>query len=286
MHTATIHTDPIHFQGQKLTPGRYWLNDPDAAMLLHEGGGWGNVTLESAVACKDPGEVTARAITVTSISGFSEMLWLNAIYDELHHRHPGLTITHSCAAKYKELLLGFADRVVPYPIAEMTPGKDNDLYWLENVLERHPVRGTNHPCDRLALCFGLEPLARKAAYQITDKERKWAESQLRIWTKRVKRPVDPDRIRVGVQLASSQDYQIQNYQQIGKVMQALGSIGCEIVTVGAPDPRKVTPPATTYHGPGNQHTIRVIRAASSECFVNSLHANLVRRLPADERAGS
>lgn len=269
MHTATIHTDPIHFQGQKLTPGRYWLNDPDAAMLLHEGGGWGNVTLQRELLPDITNHDVAMVTTVVCAGGFSEMLWLNAIFDEIKRRRQGIKITAACGAKYKDMLLGFADRVTPYPIASFDQDLDkyHSVYWLENWLERHPVRGTEHPCDRLARFFGLEPLARKAAYQITDKERKWAENQLRIWTKRVKRPVDPDRIRVGVQLCSSETYQIQNYQQIGKVMQALGSIGCEIVTVGAPDPRKVTPPATTYHGPGNQHTIRESIAMISTCDV-------------------
>jgi len=153
---------------------------------------------------------------------------------------------------------------VSYPVA--APPQTDTVVWIENILDRQPCRGTEHPCDRLASFFGLPHLDKKAAYHLTDKERKWAAERLRVWAKRGKRPLDAD-LRVGVQLSSSSTYQIQNYQKIGAVMSALSTIGAEIVTVGAPDAGVVKVPANTYHCPGYRHTLRESIAMISTCDV-------------------
>lgn len=257
MHTATIHKDPHRWAGQVLKPGRYWLEDHNAAELMHSSGGWGNITLERR---DRPVPVPVREcddITVVRVGGFGDLLWCNAIYDELKRRHPSLTITHACFDYYKDVLLGYADRVISYPLAELPPARETSLWWLENVIEGKPCRGTEHPCDRLAALFGLDPLEKKAAYHLTDKERTWASKQ---WRKR-----HPDRFRIGVQLESSG--QAKSYRSIGRIMQALTNSFCDLVTVGPPDPptAKRTVPENVYHCPGHRHTIRESIAMISTC---------------------
>jgi ADP-heptose:LPS heptosyltransferase len=270
MHTATILNDPLTFDGHKLRPGRYWLEDHNAALLLHSGGGWGNVTLDHTPA-PDPAPLsdTTDQITVVRVGGFGDLLWLNAIYDELKRRYPNLYITHACMPRYAPVLLGFADKVVPYPMEQPTEDRQQNVYWLENVIEEKPCRGTEHPCDRLAARFGLDPLPRKAAYHLTDKERKWAAERLRQWAKKGKRPLDPDRPRIGVQLESSGHHKIKSYPRIGEIMQALTNVGCDLVTVGdpLPDGASVKVPGNVYHCPSHRHTIRESIAMISTCDV-------------------
>ena len=160
MHTATIHPDPHHWAGQKLAPGRYWLEDHNAAELMHSSGGWGNVILDHRPAPEPADWRTLDDITVVRVGGFGDLLWLNAIYDAMKAVNPDLRITHACLPYFKDVLLGYADRVVSYPLAAPDPDQESAVYWLENLIEGKACRGTEHPCDRLAHHFGLEPLAR------------------------------------------------------------------------------------------------------------------------------
>lgn len=263
MHTATIHTDPVHWAGQKLLPGRYWLEDSNAAELMHSAGSWGKVTLNHGYPYERQASDLSKVqdILVVRVGGFGDLLWCNAIYDALKQRYPDLRITHACLPGYKDVLLGYADKVVPYPLAE--PRMDTHVYWLENVIESRACRGSEHPCDRLASLFGLEPLAKKSAYHLSEKERKWGAERLRQWEKKAKRPADPDRLRIAVQLESSGD--AKSFRRIGNVMTALTAAGCDLVTVGPPDIRPVNVPANVYHCPGQKHTIRESIAIVSQC---------------------
>lgn len=261
MHIATIHLDPVHWAGQKLLPGRYWVEDSNAAELMHSAGSWGKVTLDHAATLAPNSLDGLDEITVVRVGGFGDLLWCNAIYDALKRRYPELKIHHACFPQYQSVLLGFADRVVDYPLAE--PAPEMPVIWLENVIEAHPCRGAEHPCDRIAELFGLEPLEKKSAYHLTEKERDWAATRLRHWAKKAKRADDPDRLRIAVQLESSGA--AKSFRRIGQVMQALTTAGCDLVTVGPPDERGVNVPANVYHAPGQKHSIRESIALVSHC---------------------
>lgn len=281
MHHIEIQDTPLDFDGQKLRPGHYWAEDHNAAGILHEGGGWGRVRLEH----RDPpysfplsNIMAFPEITVVRVGGFGDLLWMNAIYDALHAKFPKLKIAHACLPRYAPVLLGFADRIVPYPLEVPPPMKEGTVWWLENLIEAKPCRGTEHPCDRIAAHFGLEPLARKSAYHLTDKERLWARDRLRWWNKRRKGPdgkalkVKDDILRIGVHLGGSGIHKIKSYEQIGKLMSVLMSEftePCELVTVGDPLPDGVTVnvPGDVYHCPTYRHTIRESIAMISTCDV-------------------
>jgi ADP-heptose:LPS heptosyltransferase len=272
MHTITIANDPIAFDDVLLKPGNYWAEDHNAAGVLHEGGGYGGVSLYRTTP-PIPAFITENAdITVVRVGGFGDLLWMNAIYDALHAKYPGLTITHACLPRYAPVLLGYADRVVSYPLAEPKQDQKHHVWWLENIIESRACRGTEHPCDRIAARFGLDPLPRKSAYHLSDKERKWARDRLRAFHKKQPDKGKTDRLRIGVHLGGSGIYKIKSYQQIGKVMAALTSpflSPCELITVGDPiEPGlSVNVPANVYHCPTHRHTIRESIAMISTCDV-------------------
>jgi ADP-heptose:LPS heptosyltransferase len=270
MHTIEIIDDTLVFDNVKLTPGTYWAEDHNAAQLLHEGGGYGRVRLRHSPPPHQSADCLhgGQTITVVRVGGFGDLLWMNAVYDALKAKHPGISIRHACLPRYAPVLLGYADRVDPYPIRQPDMNVENHIYWLENIIEAKPCRGTEHPCDRIAARFGLDPLPRKAAYHLTDKERKWARDRLRAWTKRRKPKGEP--LRIGVHLGGSGIHKIKSYEQIGKVMAVLLSdytTPCELVTVGDPVPegQAVNVPADVYHCPAHRHTIRESIALISTC---------------------
>lgn len=286
MHHIEIQDTPLDFDGQKLRPGHYWAEDHNAAGILHEGGGWGKVKLRAAIPPMTMPVKDLKEITVVRVGGFGDLLWMNAIYDELHRLYPGLKIAHSCLPRYAPVLLGFADKILGYPLADPTQQAEHvsnhylgtDVFWLENLIEAKPCRGTEHPCDRIAAVFGLDPLPRKSAYHLTDKERLWARDRLRWWNKRRKSPdgkaIKPkeDILRIGVHLGGSGIHKIKSYEQIGKLMSVLMSDftePCELVTVGDPLPDGVTVnvPGDVYHCPTYRHTIRESIAMISTCDV-------------------
>ncbi len=254
MHLATLEK-PINWAGQSLLPQAYWMGDTHAAILLAENPN--TVQLTHIPPFRALGLEDAKEITVVLSHGFGNMLWMNAIYAEIRKRYPALKIAHSCLARYSSPLLGFVDRVLPYPLLAPWAGDKIDYdgtWWLETVLEFPPIQKGEHPADRLAAVFGLEPLAKKAAYEMTDKERKAA---LHRWPRKAGTPrvcveVDTDNLHTA-------------YSPLGRVLAMLGAMGIEILIVGRPGKPQGEPPKGCYHAPGKNSSIRESIAMASHC---------------------
>jgi ADP-heptose:LPS heptosyltransferase len=255
MHIAQLNSR-LNWGSHTLEPGAFWVEDHNAAEILWAGRGDGSVTLSVESPPEPLALEDSREITVVRVGGFGDLLWLNAIYKQIRTLYPGLKINHACFPRYSSVLLGFVDKIIPYPFADLkSPSVYETTWWLENIIEGKPCLNGEHPTDRIARHFGIEPPARKAEYEITAKERKTA-------AKRWKRTTRP---RVCVQLHSSTTS--KGYQHIGSVMAMLGNMGVELVTVGDPGKPAGKIPPGVYHCPSNNLSIRESIAMASHCDV-------------------
>lgn len=227
MHIATVKNQMV-WGKMTLEPGRYWLEDHNAAEVLWAGRGMGDVVVEARPKVDSLGlrwcwQKEGAVIHVVRVGGFGDLLWLNAIYQEMKRINPSLTIKHACFDRYRPVMEGFVDGYLDYPLREkdaMVYG----FYWLENLIEGKPCLDGEHPCDRLAEVFGLDPLPRKSAYVVTDAEREAAQST---W------PRVPGKKRVCVQTSSSTGN--KNYPHLGELMARMATIaGWELLLVGDP----------------------------------------------------
>jgi ADP-heptose:LPS heptosyltransferase len=255
MHIAEL-TKRLDWGGLILNPGAYWVEDHNAAEVLWAGRGDGSILLSAETPPEPLALEDSKEITVVRVGGFGDLLWLNAIYSAIRERYPHLKIKHACFPRYSSVLLGFVDQVLPYPFLDpKSPSAYETTWWLENIIEGKACLNGEHPTDRIARHFGIEPPARKAAYEVSAKESKTA---LKRW-KRTGRP------RVCVQLESSTNS--KGYPHIGTVMAMLGSMGVEIVTVGDPGATAGKVPVNVYHCPGKNLSIRESIAMASHCDV-------------------
>lgn len=256
MHVAHV-TTPTQWGPTKLEAGKYLVEDHNAAELLYAGGGCGNVTLrhqEVAFRCADWRH--ASFVNVVRVGGFGDLLWLNAIYAEMKRQRPELRIRHACFSRYAPVLNGFVDEVLPYPL----PTLDAPIYgftpiWLENIIEEKPCLDGEHPCDRIARYFGLDPLPRKSAYRMSAKESKRA---IRAWPRTSRR-------RVCLQVESSTGN--KSYPEMQELFSALVRAGYEILVVGDPSPDDQIQPKIVFNARKMSLGIRDSIAMASHCDV-------------------
>lgn len=251
MHVATIHR-AMQWAGLELPPGRYWLEDHNAAELLWASRGFGDVTLEAAEAPEPLPLGRHSHICVVRVGGFGDLLWLNSIYQELHRR--GISITHVCFPQYSPVLHGFAEGILSYPFAE-GGWQETPVYWMENLIEEKACLDGEHPCDRMARFFGIEPPARKAAYALAESEAEWARGQFPRSARR----------RVAVQMASSSPH--KNYPHMDRVLPMLHGEGCELVIVDSPRSNQETTPPGVYDCTQRRLSIRESIAMAATCDV-------------------
>lgn len=250
MHIATI-LKPVLFNGQTLEPGKYALEDHNAGHVLWAGGGFGEVQLSPGDATFDMALPVSGRILVVRVGGFGDLLWLNSLYE----RFPAdIEIDHACFPRYAPVLQGFANAVsYPVPLEEWC--NYDAVYWLENLIERRPCVDGEHPCDRMAEVFGLDPTEKKAAYQITIEEAAHAAAR---WPR-------TDRKRVAIQMESSGN--LKSYHAISATMTMLWGKDHEILVVGEPRPDAEKIPFRVYDCTQKQHSIRESIAMLANCDV-------------------
>jgi len=241
--------------------GEYYLEDHNAAQLLWAGGCFGNVRLRHD--CFPKPSKIADEIIVVRVGGFGDLLWLNAVYRALREKHPGIKIHHCAFAHYLPVMEGFIDSRLNYPLSILDT-KGLQVHWLENIIEGEPCV-TEHPCDRIARRFGLDPLPQKSVYDLRQDETEWAQAQFpRTKKKRVCVQMSPSTgnkeylVRVGGRLVES---------GMLKVMGLLYKWGHEIVIVGDARQNKEAQPEGVFDCTQRQFTIRQSIAMASQCDV-------------------
>lgn len=258
MHKVTINR-PLTWGPLTLNPGAYLAEDHNTAEILWAGGGFGDVSAECVRDYPEQNipvdlESLRESITVVRVGGFGDLLWLNAIYQEIKARHPGIEIRHSCFPRYAPVLEGFVDEVLPYPLPLNSCEISSRFYWLENIIEAKPCLEGEHPCDRMAKAFGLEPLEKKAAYHVTPREHKRARSR---WPRR------PGVARVAVQVESSTGN--KSYPHIPAVIDMLAGAGVEVCVVGDPSPQDGQAPRNVFNCRKVSLGIRASIAMVAQC---------------------
>jgi ADP-heptose:LPS heptosyltransferase len=219
MHIATVKT-PVQWSHDILVKkGDYFLEDHNAAEFLWASRGLGTVSLTSAT-WNPPQEITNRLL-ITRVGGFGDLLWLNAIYEKLKESNPALHIAHCCFPRYAQVLQGYVDEVIPYPL-NIEDTQDTTFYWLENFIEGKPCIYPEHPCDRMAQVFNLPALPKKSAYQITQQETEDAQV---LWPR-------TDTKRICIQSQSSTGN--KTYPHFRELLIQCWKKGWEIVIVGDP----------------------------------------------------
>ncbi len=254
MHVATIH-QPVRNWAQDMDPGRYWLEDHNAAELLWHSRGFGGVVLEHAeppVFLGNNPNLEGAGILVVRVGGFGDLLWLNAVYEALRKKHEGIRIVHCCFERYAPVLEGFVDEVLPYPLAGADAANFDHIVWLENAIEGRPCTDGEHPADRLARLFGVE-LERRTAYRVTDDEHAWARET---WPRTEKR-------RICVQPGTSTD--CKDYPRIRELMALLHRKGFELLVVGPPRSVREKEPEGVLDATQCGLTIRQSIALAGEC---------------------
>lgn len=256
MHLAHIN-EAMKWGPLALAPGDYLVEDHNAAELLYAGGGCGAVTLRyREYSPKRADWKHQTTIEVVRVGGFGDLLWLNAIYAEMKRQLPGLRIRHACFPRYAPVLSGFVDEVIPYPfLSNESPMWTPPPYWLENIIESKPCLDGEHPCDRIARYFGLDPLPKKSAYQMSGKESKRA---LRAWPRTSRR-------RVCLQVESSTGN--KSYPEMQELFSALVRADYEVLVVGDPSPDDQIQPKIVFNARKMSLGIRDSIAMASHCDV-------------------
>jgi ADP-heptose:LPS heptosyltransferase len=260
MHLATFH-HPVTRGHHTIPAGRFLLEDHNAAEFLHAGRGDGSVQLSYGEAENTPATAWRQiahdspTVLVSRIGGFGDLLWLNAVYQAMKAERPDLRIAHACFPVYAPVLQHFADEVVPYPLSDHRSADYDAFYWLENLIEGRPCVDGEHPCDRMAATFGLLPLARKAAYHVTNRESKTARNR---W------PRTPGVPRVCLQVESSTGN--KSYPHLQQLLDLL-TAGLEVVVVGGPSPNDGPAPGNVFNCRKVSLGIRESIAMASHCDV-------------------
>lgn len=223
MHIAEIRK-PVTFAGARLEPGDYLVDDATAGNLLVTAGALGGVRLRFAGFVSSSWPVPREgAMTVVHPGGFGDLLWLNAVYDRLRER--GVKVRHAAFPAYAPVLKGFVDEVLPYPLPFTEEDEVSAMIGCIRSVEYRvsvPPCVDEHPGDRFARAFGLEPVARKAAYCPMPDELQWARER---WPRGEKR-------RVAVQAESSVG--VKGYPHLAELLGHLLRSGWEVLVVGAP----------------------------------------------------
>lgn len=252
MHIANV-TKTIQWGPMQVPPSTYYLEDHNAAELMWASRGFGGITLQPAEwAGIHASEIEDDSeLFVSRVGGFGDLLWLNAIYQMLKSERD-IKITHCCFPRYASILLGFVDHVVSYPLHE----KDapcNQRVWLENIVEATPCTNGEHPCDRMASRFGLDPLPIKSAYKIFKPEEQKASNA---WPRTANR-------RVCIQTASSTGN--KSYPHIPDVVELAYKEGWEILLVGDPRKSKEQTPPGVFDCTQRNMDIRESIAMAGQC---------------------
>jgi len=242
--------------GRRLDTGRYYLDDASAGNLLTNSKG--RVTLEHVPPLRYGEDFTlsglcARGVTLTVLhpGGFGDLLWLNAIYEQMSAF--GVLVRHSCFPHYAPVLAGFCE-VLPYPLPVDKMDTLSPIC-MENLVMIGET-GTEHPADRFAAAFGLGPVAKKAAYLVTDAERDAARS----WW-----PRTPGKRRVAVQAQSS--VRLKSWPGLVELPSALWREGWEVLIIGEPSGNTVELPPEVRDCTATGTGIRASLAAAAECDV-------------------
>ena len=221
MHLAHI-AFPQKWKSLALEAGTYVVEDHNAAEILWEGRGFGQVRLEAASPPAFGGVVTMEAgqrLLVVRVGGFGDLLWLNSLYPAI--REMGIKVYHCCFSRYADVLRGFVDGVVPYPLLLSDARMFNQVAWLENSIEGSPCKDGEHPTERLAGLLGVSLPERLAAYKVFEDERAAALAAF---------PRTDGVHRVCVQIEASGGP--KSYQAIFQAMAHIARRGREIVVVG------------------------------------------------------
>lgn len=222
MHLAQV-LSPISWT-HKLDPGKYAVEDHNAAEMLWASRGFGEVRLEaSQIPAFDRERIwkAGTRVLVVRVGGFGDLLWLNPIYARM--REAGVYVGHSCFARYADILDGFVDEWVPYPLRHEDSSRFDEIVWLENAIEGRACLGTEHPATRLAAILNCPlPLPPAAAYRITTEEMKIAGPA---WPRTLKP-------RVCVQLGSSGA--TKDYPRMPELLAKIHEAGFEVLIVGNP----------------------------------------------------
>ncbi len=176
--------------------------------------------------------------------GCSQLLVLNAIFESLKRTYPGLKVHLAAIPDRAPLCLGFVDRILPYPVPVKLWPANGFGYWLEGTWD--PELSLPENSDRLGDFLGHSAAA-FAVYEVTDKEKNGA-------LKKFPRSKAP---RVGVKLPTQTE---PGYHHLSSVMQALGSMGVELVTALGGEQHSVEPPAGIYDCMHEKPAFRTLRS--------------------------
>lgn len=252
MHLAKV-LSPVPWT-HKIEPGDYYLEDHNAAELLWASRGFGEVKIFACQAPEvDPSKLwrAGSRVLVVRVGGFGDLLWLNPIYQRM--RAAGVHVAHSCFARYANVLDGFIDEVVPYPLAKEDLERFDTVVWLENVIEGSPCLGSEHPADRLAKHLHAPAGLRRCAYQITGADMDFARQ---VWPR-------GDKQRICIQGTTSGI--TKNYPLIEELLAAIALDGYEVLLVGEPRQNAEPVPDMIFDCTQRRFTIRQSIAMASQC---------------------
>jgi ADP-heptose:LPS heptosyltransferase len=211
-----------------IEPGRYLLEDVNAAHLLVLAGGGQMVPYLQPVPLSPDALLESASVLFMRAGGFGDLVLLTPVLRELKRRSPATKIAVCTMRHYGVVLEGlpYVDEIVPYPPSEEKANSYSACVFYENAVERNPAAEQIHITDLFAMLAGIEGMdaaAKLPEYRVKASEAIWANEMF---------PRQPGVRRVCIQVGTSSAARVYHRGQLGEATGKLTKDGWEVFLLG------------------------------------------------------